>query len=365
MNKRIAIYAVGYGGKKFKMKSVLIEEINRILKLNGCETLLFYGDESDMWMRSYNHYQVYENFLNFCELENVDIALFMEELVNAGVLLAELKARPYFKPKIVFHSNLREPHRSKARMMVFKELLEMKQVKKAFFYSLIGKYAVPPDNWIAINPDRNKYEMIGEPNVTSQYKELIEDVKNDDNRALFNLPHDKKIGLFFGRNVPTKGIDLLIKSLDHLDPNIHIFIVTHDLSGQTDNNIEEIRKQSNVTLLHEVVPEELVARIFSASDFVILPYKKQYEYGGSGVIKIAVAAKIPVVVSNIYPFNEAVSLFSLGEAYGTGSEIALARAINLVAKNNVEFINNAKFDKFEEVFSMHFDMAQRIIKCLE
>ena len=359
--KKIAIYRVGYGNF-----SILINEVSRLLEAAGCKVLFFDGDEKDVWMRNFNHYQIYESFLDFCDKKSVDMALFMEELISASALLSELKVRHEFEPKIVFHSNLREPNRSLARANTFRELLEMKQVRKGFFYSLIGDYAVPPDNFIKVSPNRTKYQFIGEPNVTSQYKEQIEEVADRDNRLALRLPKDKKIGLFFGRNVPTKGLNLLIESLDLLQEDVHIFIVTHDLPGQTDNNVEQITKdKENVTLIHDLVPEEMVSKIFSASDFLILPYKEQYEYGGSGIIKIAVAAQMPVVVSNVYPFNKAVELFEIGEVFGTGDRSYLARAINFVANNKEKIKMKSKFGEFEKVFSLHFDMARKIMDCME
>jgi glycosyltransferase involved in cell wall biosynthesis len=347
--KTIAICKIGYNKSRYPD-----DGIKRRLKELGHKVIEYIGDERDNFLLKVRHFQVYEGFLSFCEKNNVDIAFF-DVLVCPEHLLADLKVKgDDFKTKIVFLSTFREPARSPARANVFKELIENKYVSKALMFSILGNKFDTPQYWKDMDIDENKFELLGEPLISEVYDEtkpLIEDV---------DLPKDKKIGLFFGRDDPSKGLDDLTKTLDLLDEDVHIFIVAHG-SDYTEERAFNIEKE-NSSVVYRCVDNSEIVDVFNKVDFVILPYRKSYEFGGSGIIKIAVDLNKPVIVPDLYPFNEIIKDYKIGVTFEPENYLDLAKTIDFVSEFYDSIKKGADFRGYENILSTYDSLADKVVE---
>jgi glycosyltransferase involved in cell wall biosynthesis len=72
--------------------------------------------------------------------------------------------------------------------------------------------------------------------------------------------------------------------------------------------------------------------LFRDADLVVLPYRKTYKFGSSGVLIQAIQSNTPVVVPNISPFKEIVKKFNLGEVFISENNSSLKNTIIKIRK---------------------------------
>jgi len=320
----------------------------------GHTVIQYIGSERENFLLSNRHFQVYEDILSFAEKVDADI-LFMSTVICPEHLLAELKVRKEYKPEIFFLSTFREPARSLARATVFKDLIDNEFIKKALFVSNLGARAVLPSYWKEAGIDEEKTLLIGEPIISEIYDDeptpLIEDL---------DLPKDKKIGLFFGRDDPSKGLDDLCKTLDLINEDIHILIVTHG-SDYTEDRAFNMERENTSVVYRNIKDSEIVG-VFSKVDFVILPYKKSYKFGGSGILNIAVDFNKPIIVPNLYPFSNIIDWYQLGLTFESEDYMDLAKTIDLIAEFHDNIKKGANFTGYKNILSTYDEVADLMVE---
>jgi glycosyltransferase involved in cell wall biosynthesis len=102
--------------------------------------------------------------------------------------------------------------------------------------------------------------------------------------------------LFFGRILPYKGLDLLLKAYAIiLDTNlpVHLHIAG---PGNLKPYVKSLAVLKHITVDNRWIPEDEIGSIFKAADVCVCPYS---EASQSGVIATAYAAGIPVIVTPI------------------------------------------------------------------
>lgn len=124
----------------------------------------------------------------------------------------------------------------------------------------------------------------------------------------FSKEYSKKLTkeinfIFFGRCLPYKGLDVLLKALSKLKnkTNNNIIIAS---SGISDRYLEIIRHHSkniNIQVYNEWLDDCFLHELFSKSSCAILPYK---EISQSGPILTSIGYKIPVICSNLDGIQE-------------------------------------------------------------
>lgn len=349
-NEKIIVFnEVGYNKHPYPNKG-----IKKRLKELGHKVITYTGTERENFLLRNRHFQVYEDYLTFCEKANADIA-FIDTVICPEHLLADLKVKKNFKPRVSFLSTFREPARSLSRANVFKELIENKYVKKALMISILGSKIDPPIYWKELNIDKDKYVFIGEPLITEIYDEdpapLMEDIE---------FPENKKVGLFFGRDDPSKGLEDLCKAMDLVEDNVHLFIVAHG-SDYTEERAFNLEKE-NTSVIYRIIGDNEIVDIYSKVDFVILPYRKSYEFGGSGIMKIAVNLNKPVIVPDLYPFNKIIDLYKIGLKFTPEDVISLAKSIDNMSINLKEIKESSDFRGYENILNTYDDLADLILE---
>jgi glycosyltransferase involved in cell wall biosynthesis len=119
-------------------------------------------------------------------------------------------------------------------------------------------------------------------------------------RAQLSLPATARVLLFFGIVRPYKGLIDLIQALPAVrrhEPAIRLVIAgefweekAHYLSLMDQGNVADI-----VQVDDRYIPNEEVARYFSAADLLVAPYRQQT---GSGVVELARGFGLPAVTWN-------------------------------------------------------------------
>jgi glycosyltransferase involved in cell wall biosynthesis len=149
------------------------------------------------------------------------------------------------------------------------------------------RYAINSDN-IYVVP-HGLYDQYGEP--------------MDCNEAKENLSIDEEfVVLSFGLIRKYKGIPDLIKAFELLPEEIAFksrLLIVGEIWEDRDLILETInasKYSSQITIVDEYVPDEMVPVYFSAADVVVLPYTRASQ---SGIAHIAMSFGKPVVVSKV------------------------------------------------------------------
>ena len=171
-------------------------------------------------------------------------------------------------------------------------------------------------------------------------------------RDFLRLPQNKKILLFFGLIKEVKGLELLLKAFKLLlEKQSDVCLLIAGKAWKNDfsvyqNIIDKCQLSENCIIHNHFIAHDDVPYYFSASDLVILPYKKIYQ---SGVLLMAMSYEKPVLVSDLPPLTEVVIDNENGFVFTTNNIQSLANKLFFAIsdKNNLERVrqNGAKLVK--------------------
>jgi glycosyltransferase involved in cell wall biosynthesis len=136
-------------------------------------------------------------------------------------------------------------------------------------------------------------------------------------RSRFGLPRAKQIALAFGNIRDDKNLDLLIRSWPRFSQDVHLVVAgrgdggVHKPVGHYKALVESLSLTQSVTFLDRYIPDEMVADLFAASDWVALPYSRAFT-SQSGVLNVAVCYNRPVVASRTTTLNETLEQCDIG-----------------------------------------------------
>ena len=184
-------------------------------------------------------------------------------------------------------------------------------------YKLINKFIFSFANGIIVHNKRNKEKLIQLFNIDEKKIYIIghgvlkpetktKNISKKHAQELLNIPLNKKILLFFGYIWDYKGLDILLRSLNIIKsqvPNIVLCIAGQPLKFRKAWNkyqkiIDDYNLHDYVIKKLEYIPDSKVELYFSASDLVVLPYKKPFDTHG-GVAALSLYFKKPLVVTDI------------------------------------------------------------------
>ncbi|MCR6629429.1 MAG: glycosyltransferase family 4 protein [Magnetospirillum sp.] len=131
--------------------------------------------------------------------------------------------------------------------------------------------------------------------------------------------------LFFGRLLPYKGLDRLLRAYKQLVGQGHPLTLTIAGSGELeDDTAQLIARLPGVTLHQRWISEEDIPGFLADADCVVLPY---VEASQSGVVPAAFAAGVTAIVTPVGGLPEQVSHDHDGLVTESTSPSALAAAI--------------------------------------
>ncbi len=167
--------------------------------------------------------------------------------------------------------------------------------------------------------------------------------------------------LFFGRIVPYKGIDTLLKAFDLLRATFDCRLI---LAGEGDlaPYADLLTNQPNVEIINRWIPEDKISDLFARCDLVVLPYSSASQ---SGVIPIAAAFGIPVIATRTGGMVEQVEDGLSGWLVEAGDASALADAMRVALSSNQEA--RRRGEALKERYATQFSwerIAERLEKIL-
>ena len=148
--------------------------------------------------------------------------------------------------------------------------------------------------------DNKKSRIISPHPLYDHYGDLL-DKKNS--LKQLNLDSNNKYMLFFGLIRDYKGLDLLLKAMPSISPDIHLIIAGEYYSEKEvyTKQIHDLDLQDRVHQSEGFIPDEKVNLYFSACDIVVQPYKTATQ---SGVTQIAYHFEKPMIVTNVGGLSE-------------------------------------------------------------
>jgi len=154
------------------------------------------------------------------------------------------------------------------------------------------------------------------------------------------VKHKKKYGinqdyiLFFGRTTKQKGIEVLIKAADYIDPKVKIVVCT--TGADTKEYLEQMTKlaktKKNIIWINKMLEEKECIELYSGAKVFVCPSI----YEPFGIINLeAMICEVPVVASAVGGIKEIVVNGETGFLVKPGHPKEIAKYINLLIKNEI------------------------------
>ena len=187
--------------------------------------------------------------------------------------------------------------------------------EKFYFQKILIKSFLNKLNGVIIMSESVKKNLLS-INGSINYKKILLPIlsnlskKISTNSAKQQLSYniEKKIFLFFGLIREYKGLDILLSAINLINKNL-VDKFECIIVGENYENLSKYKKiihndfKNNIKWVSEYIEDDKVGLYFSASDFVVLPYKKGSQ---SGIIPMAYHYSKPIIASNIEGLTEMV-----------------------------------------------------------
>lgn len=161
----------------------------------------------------------------------------------------------------------------------------------------------------------------------------IDDERYAKNAAPLNYIRKKQL-LFFGQIKASKGLDLLLESMNSVDSSVMLVIAGkmrhHSFNGY-EALISKYNLQDRVKLQIGYISPETREELFQSADAVVLPYRKVFQ---SGVLLKAMSEGKAVIASDLQPNEEIITNNVNGFLFTAGDKKSLADTINKVMSDD-------------------------------
>ena len=154
----------------------------------------------------------------------------------------------------------------------------------------------------------------------------------------YEVPHDKKILLFFGNIRENKGLDILFRAMEELKKD-YFLLITGQVAGASEipsgyyrGLMKEYNISDSVSWIDKYISDEETAGFFKMSDAVILPYKRSF-HAQSGILNLAAGFDRPCVVSDVGGLAELVRDYNMGVVVDPEDADALREGVIRLFKN--------------------------------
>jgi glycosyltransferase involved in cell wall biosynthesis len=282
------------------------------------------------YLYSANDPRLYSSYLNELKDNNIFETGLILRLTHPEYLYFDLITRENFDKKIILTLFAFELFStSPARRKVMELISKLECIEKIIIHSIEGVNCSLPNDFNDFAYDMSKFIFLDEPLYED---ENLYSIKKNANNA-----KDKLIGLYFGNMFYGKGVDILLEAASHLPDNIELVIAGNMKSSNFDLKFDNYK---NVKMIDKFFSEEEMITQFIDCDFVILPYRKTYIHGTSGVFVQANRAGKPIVVPEFPPFGSLVKKYKNGLSFEPENSKDLARAIIELCKNKNHFAQN-------------------------
>ena len=154
----------------------------------------------------------------------------------------------------------------------------------------------------------------------------------------YTEPNYSKRALFFGRMNPYKGVNNLLEIVKEC-PEIQFDIVGR-VDPQVQEQVDELKKLSNVTMNNGYVTNEEMAEAFGKADWIVLPYNSATQ---SGVVIDGYRYSRPSIAFSVGAITEQINDGNSGFLIEAGDNKAFSEKLKEVMKmNDVDYFKMSK-----------------------
>ncbi len=169
-----------------------------------------------------------------------------------------------------------------------------------------------------------KYKFVFHP----VYEIFGKSIERLEARKRIGIGENEKVVLFFGYIRKYKGLHVLLDAMAEVVKRINVKLLIvgefYDDERSYHQQIAKLNLTDNVMVVSDYVPSDEVAKYFSASDVVVLPYIDATQ---SGITQIAYNFNKPVITTNVGGLAEVVVDGKTGIVIPPNSSGDLANAI--------------------------------------
>lgn len=164
----------------------------------------------------------------------------------------------------------------------------------------------------------------------------------------YNIDKNKKIFLFVGRLVLSKGITYLLEAIAKLDDNNIIFIIAGDgeLRSELEKKAQKLNISDKVKFIGNIQYGEM-PYLMSATDYFILP---SVDEGFGRVIIEAMAMRLPALASRVGGIKDIIEDGKNGFFFESKNPSSIAKVIYEVLNITDEEMNGIKDRAYEKVY---------------
>ena len=171
-----------------------------------------------------------------------------------------------------------------------------------------------------------------------------------------------RVLLFFGLIRPYKGLSVLLDAFGLLQTQDVQLIVAGECyqdANRYRRHIEDLGLTQRIHFHDRYIPNEEVSKYFSAADVVVLPYLSAT---GSGIVQIAFAFGVPVIVSAVGGIPELVQDNRTGLLVPPDDPNALAGAVDRFYREDLAHQLQLGIESSRESFGWE-TVVDAIIRC--
>lgn len=146
----------------------------------------------------------------------------------------------------------------------------------------------------------------------------------------------KRVLLFFGYIRPYKGLEVLLRALPLVNDQDVELVIAGECYEDPERYLQlmvELGIEDRVRFENRYIPNEEVGRYFAAADLVTLPYLSATQ---SGVVQVANALEVPVLVSDVGGIPEVVEDGKTGIVVSADDPVAVAEGIDRFFNDKME-----------------------------
>ena len=165
-------------------------------------------------------------------------------------------------------------------------------------------------------------------------------IDKNEARKTLNIPHNKKVMLYFGFIRKYKGFDLLLEAMANLEDEYHLLVAGESYEEWKfyQDIIDKHNLSSKLSLFTRYVSDDEVATFFSASDVCLLPYRTATQ---SGIAATAFNFEVPLIATEVGGLAEIIEPYNTGIVINEPEPQKIHDAI-------IQFFSNPKEDYYRK-----------------
>lgn len=174
------------------------------------------------------------------------------------------------------------------------------------------------------------------------------DLQNIPREIIDSVDKSKINILFFGNINESKGIDILIDAINHLQDNIaekvNFIIAGKDFDGSIDRI--PVATNRNVEIFKRHINDDELRFLYSNTDYIALPYRKTSQ---SGILETAFYFKKPIIASDVPYFRKTLEEFpSFGVLAGNTVGSYTEGLTSIIEKHSeCSYFSDEDYSKYE------------------